>query len=302
MKFSLVLATVGRVEELERFFSSLGSQNYPEVEVLLVDQNPDDRLRDTVAAASARFTILHLRSERGLSRARNTALSYVTGDVVAFPDDDCWYPPDVLGRVAHFFSENAAYDGLTGSCAEPTGRPARGWDGQAGRVTKMNVWRRAISFTIFLRRGVIANVDTFDETLGVGAGTPWGACEESDYLLRALDEGYRIHYDPGIVIFHPKALEKNDGEARRKACSYARGGGRVLRKHNYPVLLAWKVILTPLKGVAYSLVTGRPARAFLRWKMFTGALAGYRAMPQPDRRAAGAPRIGTLPRSDVDGG
>ena len=43
-----------------------------------------------------------------------------------------------------------------------------------------------ISFTIFLRRRVVERVGEFDETLGVGAGTPYGSCEESDYLIRAV--------------------------------------------------------------------------------------------------------------------
>ncbi len=43
---------------------------------------------------------MRLRSPRGLSRARNEALPRLEADVVAFPDDDCEYPDDLLERVA----------------------------------------------------------------------------------------------------------------------------------------------------------------------------------------------------------
>ena len=99
MRFSLVLATVGRTEELNRFFASLDYATHRNFEVILVDQNPDDRLNSVLDHYDGRFPALHLRSERGLSRARNVGLRRVTGDVVAFPDDDCWYPPNLLNQV-----------------------------------------------------------------------------------------------------------------------------------------------------------------------------------------------------------
>ena len=54
---------------------------------------------------------------------------------------------------------------------------------------------------MFLRREVVRDY-SFDESLGVGAGTPWGAGEETDYLLRLLEDGHRIFYDPAIAIWH----------------------------------------------------------------------------------------------------
>ncbi|MGH9344909.1 MAG: glycosyltransferase family 2 protein [Terriglobia bacterium] len=301
MKFTLILATIHRTTELTRFLEALERQTYRDFSIVLVDQNPDDRVQPILASCHGRLSLLHLRSKPGLSRARNLALGHITGDIVAFPDDDCWYPPKLLDRVAGFFSEHPDCDGLTGRRADPLGLAAQGWDRQAGSVNKANVSRRGISFTIFLRRSVIDQVGGFDETLGVGAGTPWGACEESDYLLRALAKGCRVHYDPDVAVFHPQALEKNDGETRRKACSYARGGGRVLQKHNYPALLAWKIILTPLTGVAYSLLTGRPARALVRWRMFTGALKGYRSKPAPGTWEPTSPQAGAAsPKSELE--
>ncbi|HTV54020.1 MAG TPA: glycosyltransferase family A protein, partial [Terriglobia bacterium] len=267
------------------------AQDYPDVEVLLVDQNPDGRLRPIVTAASSTFKIRHLRSERGLSRARNIALPHITGDVVAFPDDDCWYPPDLLKQVAHFLSENPECDGLTGCSADPAGRPSPSCDRHPGDITTGNVWRRAISFTIFLRRNVIAKAGEFDEALGVGAGTPWGSGEETDYLLRALAAGCRFHYDPSVLVLHPKLPERNDAEARQKAYCYAQGVGHVLRVHNYSQFAMWRMVVTPLKRAAYSLATGRPARAAVRWKMFSGCLAGYMTRVDVDERNESAPSI-----------
>ena len=61
-----------------------------------------------------------------------------------------------------------------------------------------------ISFTLFLRRDVVARVGPFDERLGLGSGTPWSSGEELDYVLRAIQSGARIVYDPDLTVTHAR--------------------------------------------------------------------------------------------------
>ena len=53
--------------------------------------------------------IRHLRSERGLSRASNIGLRVARGDIIAIPDDDCWYPKDLLATVAAWFESHPEF-------------------------------------------------------------------------------------------------------------------------------------------------------------------------------------------------
>ena len=71
-------------------------------------------------------------------------------------------------------------------------------------------------------------VGALDETLGPGAGSAWGAGEGTDYLLRALDHGFCIYFDPAIEVQHPRAVQDFESH-RAKSYSYAMGKGRVLR-------------------------------------------------------------------------
>src|SRR5829696_7589651 len=156
MRFSLVLATIGRISEVQRFLDSLDSQTYRDFELIVVDQNQDDRLSPLLAAYRGRFSILHLRSESGLSRARNAGLGHITGDVVTFPDDDCWYPPELFERIARFFRERPELDGFTGRIADERGRSGTArFDNESGPLNLVNVWKRAASVTLFLRRDVV---------------------------------------------------------------------------------------------------------------------------------------------------
>src|SRR5439155_22927169 len=185
----------------DRLLSSLERQTHRDFRVLLADQNGDDRLAEVLAGHGS-LDIQPVRAPRGLSRARNVALGLVQADVVAFPDDDCVLPDDLLARVAQRFDSEDAPDGITGRAADAHGRSSTSWPRDATVLTRENLWNRAISFTIFLRAAVVANVGPFDERLGLGASAQWSSGEEIDYLVRALDGGARIEYDPSVGVVH----------------------------------------------------------------------------------------------------
>lgn len=268
--FDLVVATVGRTSELGRLLDSLERQTHDAFTVLVVDQNRDDRVRPVLAAYPG-LDIAHLRSEGGLSRARNAAIGRLVADVVAFPDDDCVYPEDLLERVARRLHERSELGGVTCRAAAQDGRASASWKTDGTLLTRHNLWNRAISFTIFLRRELVSRVGRFDEELGLGSGTPWHSGEEIDYLIRALAHGARIEYDPALVVTHD--VRDDDPETGLRDGS---SSGYLLRKHRYPPLTLARMLLRPTGGVAVSLARRDRARAGFYAATLRGRLAGYR--------------------------
>src|SRR5271166_5434820 len=118
---SLIVATMDRVTELERLLTSLDCQSYKEFEVIVVDQNPDDRLLLVLRSHEA-LTIRHLRCSPGASRARNVGLRIAGGDIIAFPDDDCWYPEGLLASVVAWFQSHQEFSGLLATLRGPDGK------------------------------------------------------------------------------------------------------------------------------------------------------------------------------------
>jgi glycosyltransferase involved in cell wall biosynthesis len=250
--FDLVVATVDRVAELGGFLDSLERQTHRDFRVLLADQNGDDRLQAVLERHPA-LRIERLPAPRGLSRARNRMLSDLQADVVAFPDDDCIYPDDLLERVAVRLA--AGIDGLTGR--EPW------WTAEAAVLTRDNLWNRAISFTIFLGRKLVERVGPFDERLGL----PASSGEEIDYLIRALDAGARIEYDPAIVVEHPR----KDADLALVGARDGSSVGYILRKHDYPPSTVARMLLRPAGGAVL-----HPRRARFHLATLRGRLQGYR--------------------------
>ena len=270
---SLIVATINRVAELERLLASLDVQTNQDFEVIVVDQNPDDRIVEVLKSHSG-LRILHLHSEPGLSQARNVGLSHANGDVLAIPDDDCWYPRDLLSVIDEWFRRNREYAVISAISRDEHGSSVGpNWPQAPTEVTRLLLWRCPISTTIFLRRELTRAVGDFNQMLGVGANSPYQSGEETDYLLRALDHGFRIWYEPSVVVHHPK-LHSLD-RLRTTTYSYALGSGYVMGTHNFSFLYLAGRLVRSLGGAAVSLLHGDPTMAGIYLKRFNGQLRGY---------------------------
>jgi len=275
MFFSLIVATVDRSAELERFLSSLESQTYRDFKLIVVDQNPDDRLLPILARYRGAFSITRVYSERGASRARNVGIKHATGAIVAFPDDDCQYPPNLLDTVAQLFRAHPEIDGLTGRSVDRRGNETVSrFDNARGSIDRFNVWARAVEFCMFIRRCSMEDV-WFDEDLGVGASTIFWADEGIDLLLRLLDRGATILYDPEVVVLHPSPIPSYDERAITRAYKYGCGRGRVLRKHRYPMWFVGYLLLRSIGGILQSIALARFGKARYYWASLLGKGRGW---------------------------
>jgi glycosyltransferase involved in cell wall biosynthesis len=275
----LVITTVGRTAQLERLLRSVAEQSYRKVRVIVVDQNEDDRLKPVLAPFMSALEIHHLRAVPGATRARNLGLAEVSSDLVAFPDDDCWYPDDALDRVVNAFQEHPEWDALSGTSCDESGRPTQlRWDRAAGVITRSNVFRRAITFTVFMRRSLIESLGEWDETFGPRPGpdgTFGGASDESEYLLRALAQGFTIGYEPSIRIVHADFTPSvRDRSSMGKAYSYGLDHSRLLRQYGFSRWYAtWRSAQLIAASVVF-LVRGEPGKARFYAAMARGRLAG----------------------------
>ena len=271
------MATLGaRSDRLTMLLDSLASGTHRDLELIVVDQSEGHSALSALLSRYQSFPILHLRSQPGLSRARNVGLAQATGILIAFPDDDSWYPETLLQSVVQRFSSAPSLAGLAGRPVDAEGRSSfPRWDLRAGAIDKFNIWRRCNSNALFLSNGAVDKVGGFDESLGLGAGTPWGAAEDIDYPLRMLAAGLKLHYDPTLLVHHPRSTPAFDPASTARAESYARGMGRVLRKHAYPWWFVRYQEARPLGGALISAATGRLAKARYHHAILRGRRQGW---------------------------
>ena len=272
-RFSLVMATRGRTTEIAAFLDSLLAQGEAGAEVIVVDQNGDDRLVTVLAPYEGRVAIRHLRSAvANANHARNLGLRAARGEIVGFPDDDCLYPPGLLGRVAAAFTADPALMLLTGPAESPSGGLGSGrWREAGGPIDAASVWTSVIEFNLWLRRPVALALGGFDEAMG--PGTPLGSCEGNDLVLRAVSAGHKAQYDPGLRVIHPDKRLTDVAVARARL--YGRGFGYALRRHRVPASVWLPFALRPVGGVALSLLRLRPHEAGYYAMTLLGRAEGF---------------------------
>ena len=245
-KLSLILATVGRTNELHRLFDSLATQTFSDFEIIVVDQNTDQRLQAILTRARCLgLVIRHLwHHPPNLALARNAGSDIATGQWLGFPDDDCWYEPDSLTQIMERTQQADAPQGVICQWVEQNDMHPAG----------LLSWKRSSRFrdypvssiTLFMRRTLIRDVGGFDGRLGIGQW--FGAGEETDIVLRALRTGAVIAHEPSAKIHHRVDTENDPSSqvARRSALLRARGTGAMYAKHNLPLWVIIRGLFSPL--------------------------------------------------------
>ena len=222
-------AAGGRRGELERLLSSIeGALAGRDWRMLLLVQRASSGARiaagipanvevgtipNRVSASRARNLLLHEAREQGL---------LAEAPLVAFPDDDCWYPDGSLERILNLFRIDQALDFWFCRYASAPQSPARVLSQEMRSPSVFQVAAEASSNTIFLRSRIIENLGEFDEELGIGTENNGG--EDTDYALRAFRQSRKCRFVNRALIGH------RDHNARLRS-RYFRGSLIAIARH-----------------------------------------------------------------------
>ena len=275
MTFSLVTVTTDRLPLAERLFHSLAAQTHKDFEVIFVHGAACSANARALAGKFAGLAIKTLISKDScLSRSRNLALPHATGDVVAFPDDDCVYEPDTLAEILSLFQKHSGADVLLASGRNLEGseghRPAGGKDA-ALPLGRYAIFRGSETFLQFYRKRCVDAAGPFDEHLGPGTGLPYGSGEDTDYVLRAAAAGFGVFRAPSAVVRHP-AADLSDPGLSRKVRAYAAGRMYLLRKHKMPAWFVLANIVYPLLCIPVECLNTCGPVVRYKWNMFAARL------------------------------
>ena len=270
--FSLIVCTIDRIAPLERLLHSLAQQSDREFEIVLVDQNHDDRLAGVVATFGRAMPIIHVKAVRGLSSSRNKGLSLARGDIIGFPDDDCHYPASLLERVRQRFASAPNLELITGRITDMLGKDLMAaFLKHDAPIDRWNVWKSGSSSTLFVRRSVIDSGLKFNEELGVGASSPFQSGEETAFLLDAIGKGCRGKYFRDLVVYHDQVGETDSRRARK----YARGFGRLLALYGYPRSYVAICLMRPTLRAMLGLASLKLSSARYKITWALGVYEGY---------------------------
>jgi GT2 family glycosyltransferase len=196
-RVSVVVCTYNGGATLDQCLGSLAALDYPDYEVIVVDDGSTDKTR----AILARFPEVRaiLQPNRGLSAARNAGLRAATGALVAYLDDDCFADADWLTHLVYQFlrTDAAAVGG-------PNLAPEDGWlaacvaasPGQPVHVLESDqVAEHIPGCNMAFRRDALQAINGFD-SLYRKAG------DDVDVCWRLHQAGHWITFAPGAFVWH----------------------------------------------------------------------------------------------------
>jgi glycosyltransferase involved in cell wall biosynthesis len=221
-RVSVIVCTRDREDSLRTALTSVLASDWPDLELVVVDNAPrTSATRDVVAGLADPRVRYVLEPRPGLSVARNRGVAEATGDILAFTDDDVIADPNWVKAIASGFARSASVGCVTGLVpAAELETPAQAyfdakvqWAAScAPALYDLHEHRGAhflypYSAGIFgtganfaLTRAAAAAVGTFDEALGAGAPAAGG--EDLDYFLRVVLAGYALAYEPAAIVWH----------------------------------------------------------------------------------------------------
>jgi GT2 family glycosyltransferase len=196
-RVSVVVCSYNGGATLEQCLRSLSALDYPDYEVIVVDDGSTDDTR----AILARFPDVRAihQPNQGLSVARNVGLKAATGSVIAYTDSDCFADPNWLTHLVHAFAHTDAAavggpnltpeDGrLAGCVAAAPGQPTHVLESD-------QVAEHIPGCNMAFRREALLAVNGFDPIYRK-------AGDDVDLCWRLQQAGYWITFAPGAFVWH----------------------------------------------------------------------------------------------------
>ncbi len=166
---------------------TIQAQDYPDLEVVLVDDGSSDDLRDRVSGSPFPLRYIY-QQNRGPAAARNVGITASTGNLIAFLDmDDLWEPGHLI-RLSQALAgnpDNRIAQGLIRNFLLEDGLPY--YCSAAYRFINLG--------SAIFRRRVFEVCGVFDEGMRFA--------EDFDFLIRCWEKGMpKLDVDQVSLLYH----------------------------------------------------------------------------------------------------
>lgn len=197
-KVSVIVCSYNGARTLEDCLESLRHVDYPDYEVILVDDGSTDNTQEVVAKFPE---VRNIRQEnKGLSVARNVGAAAAEGDVLVYTDSDCMADPDWLYYLVGTLL-SGDYAGVGGPNISP---PAENWiqacvaaaPGGPSHVLLTDVVAEHIpGCNMAFHKSAFMQVGGFDPEYRK-------AGDDVDFCWRLQQAGGVIAFSPAAIVWH----------------------------------------------------------------------------------------------------
>jgi len=195
---SVIVCSYNGGKTLAQCLESLGKIDYPNFEIILVDDGSTDDTR-AIAARYPRVRYFH-QTNHGLSHARNFGAAVAKGEIFAYTDSDCMADPDWLYYLLSTLL-GGDYAGVGGPNVSP---PARNWvqacvaaapGGPSHVLLTDTVAEHIPGCNMAWYRWAFESIGGFDPEYHK-------AGDDVDFCWRVQQAGHEIAFSPTALVWH----------------------------------------------------------------------------------------------------
>jgi len=253
-RISVVVCTFNGSRTIAGTLGGLGKLDYPDYEVIVVDDGSTDRTAEIAAAYPVR--LVRTRNQ-GLSAARNEGMRAATGSIVAYIDDDAWPDPHWLQYLAWTFL-TTTYAGVGGPNIPPPGDGpiaecvAHAPGGPVHVLISAQEAEHIPGCNCAFRKECLETVGGFDPVFR-------SAGDDVDLCWRLIEHGWKIGFQPAAMVWHHRrnslraywkqqkgygkaeALLERKWPSKYNAAGHATWMGRLYGKGVTQALSRWRI-------------------------------------------------------------
>ena len=219
-RISIIIPSFNQGTFIEETLKSVLVQDYPNLELIVMDGGSTDNTTEILKRYSDRITHWESEKDRGQTHAINKGLARATGEVWAYLNSDDLLAPGALHRVAGLFADPAVdWIGGIAEIFDSSGPKDTVTPQEPSQLIEyLTPWQRSVqhvfscSNVTYMRRRVYEKLGPFDETYHYSM--------DMEYYTRAMFSGFKFHRIAEVLgrwRWHDQCKTVRDGNSHRFA-------------------------------------------------------------------------------------
>lgn len=175
MRVSIITVCYNREDTIRDAIESVLSQNYKDIEYIIIDGASKDRTMSIVNEYRDRISKIVSEMDRGMYEAINKGIRLATGDIIGMVhSDDVLISPDTISHIVKRFEETNAdllyADGIYVD-RKNTNKILRNWVGGDFSRKKIKWGWLPLHTTVYMKKSILLQYGLYDERFEISADT-----------------------------------------------------------------------------------------------------------------------------------
>ncbi len=235
MKVSIITICYNRVKTIEKAIQSVLSQDYEDIEYIIIDGKSKDGTQQIIEKYRNQITNYISEPDNGMYEAINKGLAIATGDIVGLMhSDDEFYDNNVISKIAEVFKASNLTEGVYGDgiyiSNDDKEKIIRNRIGGEFSIDKIENGWLPLHPTVYIKKNLIEKYGNYNLQFKIASDT--------EFLLRYL---YKYHIKMTYVnAYFVKMRIGGLSTSRKRAFEVLKEDYKIYKFHR---LSAFKAVL-----------------------------------------------------------